>query len=92
MAFNPSFSDITTAYKNGQKVKTDSNESGKYNEYTECVEVTGMVGQQIDGKFGGYGFKSNDGSVIARTKDGVRGIDFPATLLVTSDGVALVFY
>lgn len=90
--FNPSYQDIITAYKNGNKVKTDSTKSGVYTDYTECTEVNGMVGQQVDGKYGGYGFKSNDGTVTATTKDGIRGIDFPATLLVTSDNVSLVFY
>jgi len=92
MAFNPSYQDVKDLYAKGHVYDSDQNESGQYHHFTECTEVVGMTGQQSDGKYGGYGFKSNDGTVTATTKEGVRGIDFPATLLVTSDNVSLVFY
>ena len=91
MAFNPSFSDIETAYSNNKRAK--NSETGKFYKNYQLAEISsGELATQIDGKFGGSKFVSSDGTVQAVSHPGVRGFDIDSTLLKTSDGKVVLFY
>ncbi len=91
MAFNPSFSDIETAYSNNKRAK--NSETGKsYNNYQLAEILSGELAGQIDGKFGGSVFVSIDGTIQATSHPGVRGFNIDSTLLKTSDGKFVLFY